>query len=326
MKPTVVITGPIRQVALEKIRQHAEVRIWESTEPVPKELLRRWLADAEGLFLSGKIRLDEELLSFAPRLKVAVQAAVGYDNVDVEACTRRGIPFGNTPGVLVDATADLAFALVLNSMRRITEGWDMVRRGEWKNLFDIPFGSDLAGKWLGIVGMGRIGEAVARRAQAFKMRVQYTNRKRRADEAEIGAVYVPFEQLLQTSDVIVVLTPLTDETRGMFGEEQFRLMKPTARFVNVARGAIVQTEALYRALKEGWIAYAALDVTDPEPLPGDHPLLQLPNLLITPHVGSATDETRDRMALLATDNLLAGLAGKPLPACVNESVNYRHEN
>ncbi len=325
MKPKVVITGPIRQVALEKLRAHAEVRIWESMEPVPKEWLQKWLADADGLFLSGKIRLDEELLSYAPRLKVAVQASVGYDNVDVEACTRRGIPFGNTPGVLVDATADLAFALVLCSMRRVTDGWDMVRRGEWKNLFEIPFGIDLAGKWLGIVGMGQIGAAVARRAQAFKMRVQYTNRKPRSDEAEIGATYVPFEQLLQTSDVIVVLVPLNEATKGMFGEAEFRMMKPTVRFVNVARGPIVQTDALVRALKEGWIAYAALDVTDPEPLPGDHPLLQLPNLLITPHVGSATDETRDRMALLATDNLLAGLAGKPLPACVNRQWLFQIE-
>jgi len=321
MKPKVVVTGPIRPVALDLLRAHCDVRIWESLEPAPNEWLKANLADADGLFLTFNMRLDERLLSYAPRLKVAAQAAVGYDNVDVAACTRRGIPFGNTPGGLVDATADLAFALLLCSMRRVTDGWDMVRRGEWKNIFQIPFGVDLAGKRLGIVGMGQIGAAVAQRAKAFKMHVQYTNRRRRPDDEDIGAQFVPLDQLLATSDAIVVLTPLTEETRGMFGEREFRMMKPTARFINVARGPIVQTDALVKALKEGWIAYAALDVTDPEPIPADHPLLQLPNVLITPHIGSATDETRDRMALLAAENLLAGLFGRPLPACVNPEVD-----
>jgi len=321
MKPKVVVTGPIRPVAMDLLRSECEVWAWESLEAASEEWLKTNLADADGLFLTFNLRLDERLLSYAPHLKVAAQAAVGYDNVDVEACTRRGIPFGNTPGVLVDATADLSMALLLCSMRRVTDGWDMVRRGEWKNLFQIPFGVDLAEKKLGIVGMGQIGAAVAQRAQAFKMQVQYTNRRRRTDDEEIGAVYVSLDELLSTSDAIVVLTPLTEETRGMFGEREFRMMKPTARFINVARGPIVQTDALVRALQEGWIAYAALDVTDPEPIPADHPLLRLPNVLITPHVGSATDETRDRMALLAAENILAGLNGRPLPACVNPEAD-----
>ncbi|GMA49839.1 D-glycerate dehydrogenase [Alicyclobacillus contaminans] len=319
----VVVTGRILPSALEVISRRCAVQRWEEATSIPRELLYEWVKDADGLFTTGDVRVDDELLAHAPKLRVISQASVGYDNVDIDACTRRGIPFGNTPGVLVDATADLAFGLVLCAARRIFEGAAQVRNGAWKNGYDIPYGVDLFGKTLGIVGMGSIGAAVAKRAQASGMRVIYHNRRKRSDDAVLGTTYSEFDALLESSDFVLVLAPLTNESRGMFGKEQFARMKPTAYFVNVARGAVVDTDALYEALKTKQIAYAALDVTDPEPLPGDHPLLTLGNVLITPHIGSATHETRHRMALLAAENLMAGLDGKPLPACVNGSVNYR---
>ena len=316
-KYKVVMTGGLMAPASERIQKICEVREWKKADPMPRELLFDWLKNAEGLVATGNIQVDEELLQHAPKLKVIVQSAVGYDNVDIAACTRHGVPFGNTPGVLVDATADLAFSLLLCAARRIHEGWDFVRAGSWQPGRNIPFGIDLAGKTLGIVGLGQIGAAVAKRARAFGMEVIYHNRNRRSNDNEIGATYESFNGLLAKADCIIVLTPLSKETRGLFGREQFKKMKPTAYFINVARGPVVDTAALYDALRTGEIAYAALDVTDPEPLPGDHPLLTLPNILITPHIGSATTETRTAMAQLTADNLLAGLAGKPLPAGVN---------
>jgi glyoxylate reductase len=318
-KYKVVLTGKTWPEPYEKIREQCEVKVWEESEPIPRATLLDWLQDAEGLFSVGhSIKVDDELLSAAPKLRVIAQSGVGYDNIDVEACTKRGIPFGNTPGVLVEATADLAFGILLTAMRRIHEGWNLVKAGQWREVM----GSDLYGKTLGIVGMGDIGSAVAKRAQASGMNIIYHNRTRRQDDVQLAATYVSFDELLTLSDCIVVLVPLSNHSRGMFGEDQFNRMKSTAYFVNAARGPIVQTEALYNALKNKRIAYAALDVTDPEPLPGDHPLLTLPNILVTPHIGSATYETRNRMAMLAVNNLLAGLSKKALPACVNPSVNY----
>jgi len=316
-KNKVVMTGKLMAPALERIQKACEVRGWEKVDPIPRDILFDWLQDAEGLVVTSNIQVDEELLQHAPKLKVIVQSAVGYDNVDVEACTRHGIVFGNTPGVLVDATADLAFSLLLCSVRRIHEGWDFVRAGSWRPGYNIPFGMDLAGKTLGIVGLGQIGVAVAKRARVFGMEVIYYNRNRRSDDNEIGATYESFDVLLEKADCIIVLTPLSKITRGLFGQEQFKKMKSTAYFINIARGPVVDTNALLDALRTGEISYAAMDVTDPEPLPGDHPLLKLPNILITPHIGSATAETRTAMAQLTADNLLAGLAGKPLPSCVN---------
>lgn len=316
-KYKVVITGKLMPPALERIQKVCEVIEWKNLEPIPREILFDWLKDAEGLVVTSNVQVDEELLQHAPKLKVIVQSAVGYDNIDIEACTRHGILFGNTPGVLVDATADLAFSLLLCSARRIHEGWDFVRDGSWRPGCNISFGIDLAGKTLGIVGMGQIGAAVAKRAKAFDMDVIYYNRNRRPNDYEIGATYESFADLLEKADFIIVLTPLSKETRGLFGRDQFKKMKSTAYFINVSRGPVVDTDALLEALRTGEIAYAAMDVTDPEPLPGDHPLLTLPNILITPHIGSATVETRMAMAQLTADNLLAGLVGTPLPAGVN---------
>jgi len=320
-KYKVVMTGGLLTPALERIQKECNVKQWKEVGPIPREILFDWLKDAVGLIVTGNIQVDEELLQHAPELKVIAQAAVGYDNIDIAACTRHGILFGNTPGVLVNATADLAFSLLLCSARRIHEGWDFVRAGSWRPGYNMPFGIDLAGKTLGIVGMGQIGAAVAKRAKVFGMDVIYYNRNRRLDDNKIGATYESFDVLLDKADCVIVLTPLSQETRGLFGREQFARMKSTAYFINVARGPVVDTEALLDALQTGKIAYAALDVTDPEPLPGDHPLLRHPNVLITPHIGSGTMETRTAMAQLTADNLLAGLAGKPLPACVNVNVS-----
>lgn len=316
-KHKVVVTGGLLAPALERLQEVCDVRQWEKSEPIPRAVLLEWATEAEGIIASNTIVVDEELLQHAPKLKVIAQAAVGYDNIDIEACTKYGIPFGNTPGVLVDATANLAFSLLLCSTRRIHEGWDFVRTGSWCLGHRMPFGIDIAGKTLGIVGMGQIGAAVAQRARTFGMNVIYYNRNRRHDDDSIGATYQPFNVLLEEADAIIVLTPLSQETKGLFDREQFRKMKSTAYFINVSRGPVVDTDALLEALQTGEIAYAALDVTDPEPLPKDHPLLKLSNVLITPHIGSATIETRKAMAELTVDNLLAGLENKPLLACVN---------
>ncbi len=320
-KHTIVVTGKTLPAAWEMLQKDCEIHLWEQSTPIPREHLFAWLAEADGLFSTGKVQIDEELLSYAPKLKVIAQSSVGYDNIDIAACTRRKIPVGNTPGVLVEATADLAFGLLLTAARRIHEGWNWVHEGRWQT-GPLPLGIDLYGKTLGIVGMGQIGVAVAKRAQASGMRIIYHNRTRRADDSILQAAYVSFDELLAQADCIIVLTPLTPQNRGLFGSKEFAKMKPTAYFVNAARGAIVDTQALYEALKNGHIAYAAMDVTDPEPLPASHCLLTLPNILITPHIGSATQETRTAMAVLAAKNLLAGLAQKALPTCVNPEVNY----
>lgn len=321
----VVMTGRPAPEADQWIRQQCEVTSWDKPGAIPKELLFEWLADAEGLMVVGAqaVKVDAELLSHAPKLRVISQSSVGYDNVDIAACTQKGIPFGNTPGVLTETTADLAFLLLLCAARRVKESMEIVRTGKWTSRVDIPLGVDLYGKTLGIVGMGQIGSAVARRGMACGLNVVYHNRRRRTPDEEAGAKYVSFEELLSQSDFIVVLIPLSSESRLMFRQEQFAKMKKTAYFINAARGGIVQTDALLEAVRDGIIAGCALDVTDPEPMPSDHPLLSLPNVLITPHIGSATTETRNRMAMLAAENLILGLEKKPLKTCVNSSVNYR---
>lgn len=322
-KYQIVMVSRLLEPAYARMAAACDIKLWDDPSPIPRPLLYEWLQTAEGFIPFNNVRVDEELLAHAPRLRVIAQAAVGYDNIDIDACNRRGIPFGNTPGVLVETTAELAFGLLLTAARRIHEGWNYVRSGKWPTGQHFPFGVQLHGKTLGIVGMGQIGAAVARRAVACGMRVVYHNRSCRPDEQALGAVYRAFDDLLAEADFVVVLTPLSAATRGLFGRDQFARMKPTAYFINAARGPIVDTEALIEALADRRIAYAALDVTDPEPLPGDHPLLSQPNLLITPHIGSATTETRVAMAQLTADNLLAGLAGKPLAACVNPAVNFK---
>ncbi len=321
----IVMTGIPMPEADRFIRQHCEVKSWDELGVMPRQLLLEWLADAEGLMsvADQKVKVDAELLAHAPKLRVIAQSAVGYDNIDIEACTAKRIPFGNTPGVLIEATADLAFLLLLSAARRIKESLALIQEGKWIQGAGLPLGVDLHGKTLGMVGLGQIGSAVARRAGAFGMKIIYHNRRRRSPEEENGAVYVEFAELLEQADFIVVLVPLNDDSLGLFGAQEFGKMKKTAFFINAARGAIVKTQELYEAVKNGVIAGCALDVTDPEPIPADHPLLKLPNAFVTPHIGSATIETRNRMAMLAAENLILGLEKKPLLTCVNQEVNYR---
>ena len=313
---TVIASGKMRDVAFEKLDAAVNLLGWQKGGRVPAEQFDEWLAKADALFSTGNIKINEELLAKAPNLKVIAQASVGYDNIDIAACNARNIPVGNTPGVLVDAVADLAYALILDSARKIVHAYDHVKSGKWGE--NKPFGlaTDLANKTLGVVGMGDIGSAIAERAKASKMKIIYHNRNRRADDEALGATYVTFDELLAQADFIVIAVTLNPTTKGMFNKEAFAKMKDGARIVNISRGAVIDTEAMYEALLSGKLAHAAMDVTDPEPLPGDHKLLSLPNVTVTPHMASATTETRDAMALLTVDNILAGLEGKPMPAQV----------
>jgi lactate dehydrogenase-like 2-hydroxyacid dehydrogenase len=256
--------------------------------------------------------IDSEALDAAPGLLVISQMSVGVDNIDVEACRRRGIALGHTPDVLTETVADTAFALMAAALRRLPEGERMVRAGAWGPWDPWQFlGSDIHGATIGIVGMGRIGQAVARRASGFEMEVIYTSR---ASKEMPGATRVDMPDLLRAADIVLIAAPLSQETRGMIGKAELAMMRPDAYLVNVARGGLVDTDALVDALARGVIGGAALDVTDPEPLPPDHPLLQFPNCLVVPHVGSASVTARRAMAQLAIDNMVAALRGEPMPA------------
>lgn len=314
---TVVASGKVREAAYNKLNSMVNFISWQQGGRIPKDELAARLAQADALYSTGNIVIDEKLLAMAPNLKVVAQASVGYDNIDVAACAERGIPVGNTPGVLVDAVADLAYGLILDSARRIVQADAHVKKGLWGQRVPIGLAVDLAGKTLGIVGMGDIGSAVAKRAQVSQMQVVYHNRHQRVDDAELGVTYMPtLDKLLSESDFVLLAVTLNPSTKHMLNEAAFAKMKQGSRLINISRGAVVDTEALYEALHSGKLAYAALDVTDPEPLPAEHKLLTLDNITVTPHIASATVETRDAMALLTADNILAGLQGLPLPAQV----------
>jgi glyoxylate reductase len=305
----VFVTRRLPGGALDRVAAEHEMEVWPDPLPPPREELLSRAPELEGLLSLLTDRVDAELMDAAPKLRAISNYAVGVDNIDVEAATARGIPVGNTPGVLTDTTADLAVALMLGIARRLTEGDAYVRRGEWRTWEPgLLLGHDLFEATVGIVGFGRIGQAVARRLGGFECAVLHTSRG--------GGV--PFEELLERSDFVSVHTPLTPDTRGLIDEQALRRMKPTAYLINTARGPIVDPAALTAALHAGEIAGAALDVTDPEPLPAGHPLLEAPNLLVLPHLGSATHATRERMADMAVDNLLAGLRGERMPHQVNE--------
>ncbi len=320
MKPRVYVTRVVPQAALTLLEQQCQVEVWEGEHPVPRQVLLERVGQIEGLYCLLTERIDDELLDAAPRLRVVSNMAVGYDNVDVAACTARGIPVGHTPGVLTDTTADFAFALLMAAARRIVEGADYVRAGQWKTWSPtLLLGHDVHGATLGLIGFGRIGRAMARRAQGFNMRVLYYDPYVTPAD-DLGAEATDLETLLSESDFVSLHVPLTDDTYHLIGGPQLQRIKPTAVLVNTARGGVVDPDALYVALRDGQLAYAALDVTEPEPIPTDHPLLTLPNCLIVPHLGSASVTTRKRMALLAAENLLAGLRGERLPHCVNPQV------
>lgn len=320
---TVFVTREIPAVGLDIIRGACQAVVWPgSMPPSPKEL-RAKVADVDGLLTLITDRIDGSVMDAAgPRLKVISNLAVGVDNVDVAEATRRGIPVGNTPGVLTETTADLAWALLMAAARRVTEGERFVREGLWRTWEpNFMLGRDVFGATLGIVGFGRIGRAMARRGQGFGMRVLFMNRSPVADAP--GAEQVDFDTLLRESDFVTIHVPLSTDTYHMFDRAAFQRMKPTAILVNAARGGVVDPGALAHALRDGLIGAAALDVTEPEPIAPDDPLLALPNCVIVPHLGSASVTTRDRMAEMAARNLLAGLSGQRLPNCVNPEVYDR---
>jgi glyoxylate reductase len=322
-QPKVFVTRRIPEIGLKRIREACDAEIWAEQLPPPYDFIKRKLANCDGLVSLLTDRIDGELLDAGPRLKVVSNFAVGFNNIDVPAATARGICVGNTPGALTGATADCAFMLLIAAARRMGEGLLDAREGRWKTWEPIGYlGQDLHGKTLGVIGMGRIGAALAKRCHAgWGMKVLYHDVAVNAKaEADFGARKVAMEELLRQSDFISVHAALTLENHHLIGAAQFKLMKPTAVFVNTARGPLVDQKALYDALKSGTIFAAGLDVTDPEPPADDDPLLRLSNAIVMPHIASATYSTRDGMAEICADNLISGVTGKPLRAWVNSEV------
>ncbi|MCV0402273.1 MAG: D-glycerate dehydrogenase [Chloroflexi bacterium] len=323
-KPRVLVTRVIPDAGLDPVREACDVDLWTDELPPPREELLRRVAGVDGLLSLLTDRVDDELLDAAgPQLRVVSNFAVGFDNIDVPALTRRGIPGGNTPGVLTETTADLAFTLLMAAARRIPESVDYVRDGHWKTWGPmLLMGVDIHGATLGIVGFGRIGREMARRGRGFGMRILYhdVHPATPEDEAELGATRVELDELLRASDFVSLHVNLTDETHHLIDADALRAMKPTAVLVNTSRGPVVDPAALEVALRDGEIFAAGLDVTEPEPLPADHPLVGLPNCVVVPHIASASRVTRDKMARMAADNLLAGVRGERLPTPINPEV------
>jgi glyoxylate reductase len=302
--------------AVDRLSESNDVWLWPNNSAIERDVLLAQIGKAEGLYCMLTDRIDAELLDAAPNLRVVSNMAVGVDNIDLDECKKRGIAVGHTPGVLTDSTADMAWTLLMASSRRIEEAIDYVKSGEWGPWDPAGMlGYDVSRTTLGIVGMGRIGTAVARRSLGFDMEIFYSERVvREAAEQETGATKVSFEELLERSDHVVLCVALTEDTRGLIDAAALKRMKPTANLVNISRGPIVDTDALYEALSEGEIRCAGLDVIDPEPIAADHPIVALRNCLVNPHLGSATERTRIAMADLAEVNLVAGLKGESMPA------------
>lgn len=355
--PTVVVTRRLPPQAWNPLRAHADLVCWDQDRPVTREWLLDHIPAAEGLYCLLTDRIDREVLQLGKRLRVISTMAVGVDHIDIEECTRRGIAVGHTPGILTETTADLAFALLLAAARRLVEGVDYVRQGHWTTWSpNVLLGQEVCGATLGLVGLGRIGRAVARRALGFQMKLLAVRSPRALSQSpatsvspETGAPSLALQKLqeemapsqlelehalnsslhdvdlqeaLAQSDFVSLHVPLTPDTYHLIGAPEFRLMKSSSILINTSRGAVVDSEALYEALSKGCISGAALDVTDPEPIPASHPLLTLSNCVIIPHLGSASVVTRTRMACMAVENLVAGLHGEALPHCVNPEV-YR---
>lgn len=320
-QPKVIITRRILEQGLEIIKQHCEPKIWPGDLPPTYQELKDLVKGVDGILCLLTDRIDAEIMDLAGKnLKVISNHAVGYDNIDINAATMRKIPVGNTPGILTEATADFTFALLLASARRLPEASRYVLSGKWQTWSpDLLLGADLSGATLGIIGFGRIGQAVARRASGFNLRIIFF------DPAEThlpgsSATSVSLEQLLRESDFVTLHTPLTPKTYHLMNPETFSLMKQNAILINTSRGGVIDQQALFLALKNHQISGAALDVTDPEPIPTDSPLLTLENLIICPHIASASYSTRSKMSQMAAENLIAGLQGQRLPHCVNPQV------
>jgi glyoxylate reductase len=326
-RPKVFVSRIIPEEGLAPIRDACDAAIWQDDLPPPRAELLEAIRGCDGVLTLLTDRVDDEFLDAAgPQLKVVSNYAVGFDNISVPAVTARGIPAGNTPGVLTETTADLAFALLMAAARRIPEGDRYVRAGRWKTWGPLLLlGPDVHGATIGIVGFGRIGQAMAKRAAGFGMTIVYqdVHRADPAVEAEHGATFLPLEELLPRSDFVSLHVNLTPETKGLINAEKLGWMKPTAVLVNTSRGPVVDPVALADALRSGKLFGAALDVTDPEPIPMDSPLVGLDNCLIVPHIASASRATRGKMAEMAAANLLAGVRGERLPTPVNPEVYDR---
>jgi glyoxylate reductase len=323
-KPRVFVTRQIAEEALDAIARAAEMEVWPEPLPPPYAVVVERARDADGLLTLLTDRVDAALMDAAPRLKVVSNLAVGYDNIDVPEASRRSIAVGNTPGVLTATTADLAFALLMAAARRVVESDRYTRAGRWQTWGpQTLLGQDIHGATLGIVGLGRIGVEMARRARGFGMQILYCDAIRQSEEEErvLGVEYVPeLETLLSRADFVSLHVPLLPATRHLISTAELAAMKPSAVLVNTSRGPIVDQRALHEALASRQIFAAGIDVTEVEPIPGDDPLLTLDNLVITPHIASASFDTRRKMALMAAENLLAGLRGEVPPNCVNPEV------
>jgi glyoxylate reductase len=326
-RPRVFVSRLIPDDGIRPILAATDARVWEDDLPPPRAALLDAIRGCDGVLTLLTDRVDDAFLDAAgPRLKVVSNYAVGFDNVDVPACTARGVAVGNTPGVLTETTADLAFALLMAAGRRLPEGDRYVRAGHWKTWGPLLLlGPDVHGASIGIVGFGRIGQAVARRALGFGMTILYqdVHRAEAAVETAFGATYLPLEELLPRADFVTLHVNLTPETKGLINAEKLSWMKPTAVLVNTSRGPVIDQAALASALRDGRIFAAALDVTDPEPIPADDPLLSLDNCLVVPHIASASRATRAKMAEMAAANLLAGVRGDRIPTPVNPEVYDR---
>lgn len=320
--PKVFMTQRIQDVGMSILEGRVDLTLWsEEGRPDPETVMRD-LPYADGLIMTMGIAMDRSFFKMAERLRVASLYSVGYDNVDIKAATEFGVMVTNTPGVLTDATADTALMLMLMTARKARENEKIMREGGWTHWSPNQFvGKDLSGSVLGIVGFGDIGRAVAKRAAAFGMKVIYTGRSRKIEhEEQLGAEYLPLEELLKRSDFVSLNCALTNETSGLIGERELRMMKNDAVLINTARGAVVDQKALFMACSEGWIYGAGLDVYEKEPVPMDEPLLELENVVMMPHIGSAAKRSREGMARLAATNLVEALEGRVPPNLVNPGV------
>lgn len=324
-KPRVFVARIIPEPGMQMVQSFCDAEIWPEELPPSRETMLQKVRGVDGLLSLLTDRVDGELMDAAgAQLKVISNHAVGYDNIVVPDATARGIPVGNTPGILTDATADFAFALLMSAARRVVESSRFVRDARWKTWGpSLLLGADFVGATLGLVGFGRIGRAMAKRAAGFDMRIIYYDPQAVPDPALKAEPVASLDELLRQSDFVSLHTPLTAETRHLINADTLAKMKPSAVLVNTSRGPVVDQNALYQALKSGQIFAAALDVTDPEPLPMDNPLHTLDNLIIAPHIASASKHTRSQMSLLAAENLIAGLKGERLPNCVNPEVYQR---
>ena len=320
-KAKVFVTRRLPDATLDRLAAHSQLDVWEGFLPPDYETIREKMGDLSGILCLLTDRVDAQLMDAASNLQVVSNMAVGYDNVDVVAATERGIPVGNTPGVLTETTADFAFALMMSVARRIPEAQKYIQDGKWQTWHPtVLSGQDIFGATLGIIGFGRIGQAVARRAKGFHMRILVNTGGHDKEIREIGAEKASLERTLSESDFVSLHVPLNEITQHMIGERELELMKSTAILINTARGGVVDGEALYKSLDRGEIFAAGLDVTDPEPIPLNDPLLTLDNCLVVPHIASASVATRAKMADMAADNLIAGITGCHLPTCVNPEV------